>query len=636
MAKNRFSSFFTKASSKSNQTNQELKTLLKEFGKSLGSADQAINSIKSGDSVFIGTACATPKTLVNSLEKTPKPLNDVTLWSFGTIGGVCFEEEKPKTRFKHIVFFVGSDHEQLIKAGKAHYLPISMYVLPKLIDQGKLPVDVALIQVSWPDRYGNVSLGISVDVTLSAVKKAKIVIAEINRQMPFTHGETTIPLKSIDYLINVDSALTEYEHELPDDIALQIAQYVSRVIDDNATLHIGTGKIPNEMLKYLTNRRGLGIHTDVLTDAVVDLVEKGVVDGNSKGIHKGKSVASYCLGTKRLYEFIDQNPLFHFGPIDYVSDPAVILQNEKMVSVTQAWSIDLTGQVCSDQFKGSLYGGVATQADFHRSAAQTNGGKSIVCLRATTDDGNESRIRPHLFEGESVTIPRHDVHYVITEYGYAYLFCKSIEERALSLIEIAHPNFRPWLLREATKLGLITHEVSLKSKSFYPEAQEHEAGLKDGTGVLIRPAKASDVHGIQDLFYHLRPEDVFTRFFTKLTALPVPKAQHLCNVDYENEMAFLAVSGEREFETVVGTSCYFLDPADNLAEVAYMIHPDFQGKGLGTILHNRTAQYAKDKGANGLKGSVLGKNKKMINVLEKIGDVEYVRDVDVLEFTVKF
>lgn len=578
--------------------------------------EDALSVVRPGDRIFVGSACATPRTLIQALEALKTNLDDVQLFHFLTDGAIRHKGGVPETRFKHKVFFVGMDTREAVKQGQADYTPISIAQVPSLIENGGITVDVALVQTTMPDEHGFVSLGVSVDITKAAIGKARTVIAELNPNMPVTLGDTFIPVDQIDHMIVVDTPVIEYLHPPVDAVAEQIARYVARIIEDGSTLQIGLGQIPNEMLKYLSNRRDLGIHSDVITEPIVDLIEKGIITGNAKSIHKGQIVASYCMGTHCLYNLIDGNPMFSFHPIDYVCKASVISSNKKLVSVTQAFAVDLTGQICADQFEGEFYSGVSTQPEFLQGAAHSPGGKPIICLSSTTENGKESRIRPLLLEGEGVTIPRSDVHYVITEYGIAYLFGKSIRERALSLIEIAHPSFRSWLLDEARRLGYARPDQALKSKVAYPAEEERKMVLKNGEKVLIRPSKASDVQGLQNIFYNLTPNDIYTRFFTCLKSLSVSKAEHLCNVDYENEMAFMAVAGEREKDFIVGSSCYYVDPSTNLADVAYMILPEWQGVGLGTALQQRMIEYAKSKKLRGFKADILAENVKMLRLAQ--------------------
>jgi acyl-CoA hydrolase/GNAT superfamily N-acetyltransferase len=556
---------------------------------------------------------------VAALEDLDTPVSDLQLVHFLTDGVVPVYKGGPSTRFRHRVFFVGSDTRAFVEKGKVDYVPVSIAQVPRLIADGRIPIDVALIQVSPPDDDGDCSLGVSVDVIPAAIEAAKTVIAEINPNMPRTHGETSIPFGEIDCATEVDSPVIEYLHEPADEVGKQVARYVARIIDDGSTLQIGLGRIPNEMLKYLTNRRDLGVHSDVITEPLVDLIDQGVVTGKRKTLYQEQVVASYCMGSRRLYDLIDTNALFNFRPIEETCDPEQIARNHKMVSVTQALAVDLGGQVCADQFEGALYSGVSSQPEFLRGAAASAGGKPIICLASTTDDGTQSRIRSLLREGEGVTIARSDVHYVVTEYGIAYLFGKSVRERALALIEIAHPSFREELLEEARRLAYVPKKQILKSRKAYPEEEEREVVLKDDRKVLLRPTRASDVDGMQELFYSLTEEDIYTRFFTNLKSFSASQAQHLCSVSYEEEMAFLAVVGDWEEERVVGSGCYYADPSTNLADVAYMIHPDWQGLGLGGHLQRRLIEYAKSKGLRGFTADVLSENEKMLAVFEKGG-----------------
>lgn len=320
----------------------------------LVSADEAVHIVRPGHRVYIGTACATPVSLVEALECRQPPPADVELFYFLTSGLAKLWSATP-SRYGHRCFFVGSDVRALVRDGRAEYVPISLTDVPQLIANGRLRADVAFVQVSPPDEHGFVSLGISVDVGMSILTSAKMIVAEINAAMPRTHGDTLLHVDRITHAVAVETPLTEYVHEPADSVAERIARYVSEIIDDGATLHVDLGRIPNETLKYLRHRRDLGIHSNVITEPVLDLIESGVITGRRKTLHPGKIVASFCMGTNRLYRFLDDNALFEFRPIEYVADPAIVARNEKMVSLTQALAIDLTGQVCSDQFHGEFY-----------------------------------------------------------------------------------------------------------------------------------------------------------------------------------------------------------------------------------------------------------------------------------------
>ncbi|MEE8399783.1 MAG: acetyl-CoA hydrolase/transferase C-terminal domain-containing protein, partial [Desulfobacterales bacterium] len=451
-----------------------MSTTPSDYQEKITTAEAAVASIRSGDHVFVGTACATPSRLVHALEASQRRLKDVQLIHF--IADDVYpqtEDGELTTRFQHKVFFVGMDDREAIKQGKANYIPIPISQLPRLIESGRIPIDVALIQTTPPDGHGYVSLGVSVDITRAAVMNARKVIAEINPNMPWTHGDSFISVDKIDHMVEVDTPVKTFVHPPVNEVAEKMARYVASIIDDGSTLQIGLGRVPNGMLKYLKNRRNLGIHSDVICEEIIDLIEEGIITGDAKTYYRGQIVTSYCMGvTRRLYDFIDHNPMFSFHPIEFVCDPANISRNRKMVSVSQAWAVDLNGQVCTDQLDGELYSGVSTQPDFIRGAANSVGGKPIICLPSTTDDGSESRIRPLLREGEAVTIPRSDVHYVVTEFGVAYIYAKSLSDRALRLIQIAHPDFRPGLLEEAKRLGYVREGQVLESKVSYPVNEE--------------------------------------------------------------------------------------------------------------------------------------------------------------------
>ncbi|MBV8613836.1 MAG: GNAT family N-acetyltransferase, partial [Acetobacteraceae bacterium] len=519
----------------------------------------------------------------------------------------------PRTRHRHRVFFVGSDVRGLAASGRLDYVPISLEELPALLASGRLPIDVAMLQVSPPDARGFVSLGVSVDLAPAVLGVARRVIAEVNPAMPRTHGESFVNVDRFDALVDVATPVTEYRHPPVGEAAGRVARYIAAIIEDGSTLQVGLGRVPNEALRHLTDRRDLGIHSDVVTDAVVDLVEAGVVTGRLKTRHAGRIVASYALGTRRLYDYVHDNPRFAFLPIELVCDPAIVAGNAKMVSITQAFAVDLTGQVCVDQFGGTFYGGISTQAAFLRGAARSPGGKPIICLASTTDDG-ASRIKPMLEAGDGVGIARSDAHYVITEWGVAYLFGKSIRERAVALIDIAHPAHREALLAEAKRLGHVPKEQYLASQAGYPVQEERRSRLKDGAEVLIRPARASDAAGLQALFHQMTPEDRYTRFFRRVRALSFQELQTLCNVNHETEVAFLAVTGPREHETVVGSACYFLNPTTNLAEVAFMVAPEWQGRGLGSALQRRLQEYASARGVRGFTAEILARNARMMRL----------------------
>jgi acyl-CoA hydrolase/GNAT superfamily N-acetyltransferase len=606
------------------------------LGPKLVDAQQALAAIKPGNRIYLGTGCAAPRGLIATLETMEQAPADLEFVSFLTTLSSPDNGGAPSTRYRHRSFFVGSDIRDLASSGRLDYVPISLEEVPALLANGRLPIDVALLQVSAPDERGFVSLGVSVDLTPAVLNVARHVIAEINPQMPRTHGASSVHVDRFDALVSVDTPVTEYRHPPAGETADRIARYIAAIIEDGSTLQIGLGRVPNEALQYIKDRRDLGIHSDVITDGIVGLVESGVVTGRLKTLNRGRIVTSYCLGTKRLYDFVNDNPHLDFQPIEKVCDPGAIAANYRMVSITQAFAMDLTGQVCVDQFQGQFYGGISTQTAFIRGAARSAGGKPIVCLASATETG-ASRIKPLLETGDGVGIARADVHYVITEYGIAYLFGKSIRERALAMIEVAHPDHRDALVEAAKGLGYVPREQYLASHHAYPVQEERRLTLANNSDVLIRPAQAADVDALRALFHRLSPDDVYTRFFRRVRSLPYQDLQTLCNVNHETQVAFLAVTGARENEVVVGSGCYFLNPTTNLAEVAFMVAPEWQGQGLGTALQRRLQEYAMARGVRGFIAEILANNDRMVRLAANAtGVATTTREDDTLQVTTLF
>lgn len=602
-------------------------------------AEAAAQLIKPGQHVFIGTACATPRTLVAALEALPGPPADVEFIHFLTTGAMQQGADgRVKTHYRHRTFFVGVEMRPAIQQGVAEYVPISIARVPELFRNGRIPVDVALIQVSAPDSFGYVSLGVSVDVVAAAVESANLVIAEVNPAMPWTMGDSAIHLSKIDHLVEVEARVFEFVHTpAVEEVVQRIARYIAGIIDDGSTLQIGIGRIPSEALNYLEDRRDLGIHSDVITDAIIPLLEKGILTGDQKSQQKHKIVASFAFGSRRLFDIIDRNSLFSFQPMETVCHPYTIAAQHKMVSVTQAFAVDLTGQACSDQFNGEFYSGIAAQGDFLHGASRSPGGKAIICLTSVTDDGETSRIRPQLLVGEGVSVARTDVHYVVTEYGIAYLFGKSVRERAVALIELAHPKFRSWLLEEAKKLGYLPADQTLQNMRAYPVEEERMVKLRNGKEVMLRPARASDANGIRELFFKLPRGDVYTRFFRYVRSLTSADIQRLCNYSYENEVGFVAVTGPREHEVIVGQSCYFVNPSSNLAETAFLVDPAWQGSGLGGALQTRMKEHAKARSLRGFTAEIMPENERMIALARRCSDnIAIERDADGVHVTMLF
>ncbi|MCX7915888.1 MAG: 4-hydroxybutyrate CoA-transferase, partial [Verrucomicrobiae bacterium] len=420
-----------------------------KYASMIATADEAVRTLRPGQRIFIGTGCAEPLELVDALARRGPELTDTELVHLLTFGEAPYANEQMRQYFRVNSFFISKNVREVIQSGFGDYTPIHLSDIPRLFKSGQLPLDAALIQVTPPDERGMCSLGVSVDIVKSAAENASLVIAQVNPNMPRTHGDSMLHVYDIDVLVPTNAPLPEIHYVAESPEAIQIAEHIAGLIDDGSTIEFGIGQIPQALMALLTHKRHLGIHTEMLTDGIVDLVMSGAVTGERKKLDKGKITASFCLGTRKLYDFIDDNPMFAFHPTEYVNDPYVISQQPKMVAINTALEVDLTGQVCADSLGTRFYSGVGGQVDFNRGAARSPGGKAIIALPSTAQNGAVSRIVTHLTKGAGVVTTRSNVHYVVTEYGVAYLHGKSIKDRALALITIAHPKFRPQLLREA-------------------------------------------------------------------------------------------------------------------------------------------------------------------------------------------
>lgn len=590
----------------------------KLYRERLTDARGAVGCVKRGQRLFIGSGAAAPQSLVAALAERADELTDTEIYHVMTLGVAPYAEAQFARNFRHNAFFIGSNVRAAIHEGRADYTPIFLSEIPRLFRSRRVAVDVALISVSPPDGHGYCSYGVSVDVVKAAAESAPVVIAEVNRRMPRTLGDSFIHVSRLDRIIESDVELPELAPAVPDDVAMEIGRHVASLVDDGSTLQMGIGVIPNAVLASLRGKRHLGVHSEMFSDGVIDLVEAGVVDCSEKALLAGKVVTSFCMGTRRLYDYVDNNPLFEFRPVDFTNDPFQIARNEKMIAINAAIEVDLTGQVAADSIGSQFYSGIGGQVDFIRGAARSEGGKPVIALRSTARGDTVSRIVPRL-AGAGVVTTRGDVHYVVTEYGVADLWGRNVRERAMALINIAHPKFREELLREAKRGHLVYEDQILLPTAAYPRAWEREETLRDGARVCLRPVRPTDESLMKDLFYSCSEQTIYNRYFGYVKSMPHEKLQRVVNVDYVSEATILATVVEGGEERAVAAGGYMLDRATNMADVAFLVQDDYQGRGIATLLLRQLIGAARSNGVRGFTADVFATNKGMLHVFHKSG-----------------
>lgn len=586
--------------------------------------DRAFSRIHTADRLFIGTGCGEPQYLVRALvdfvKKNPTAFYNTEVLHAWTVGGApYFQNEKLRFNFRANALFIGNNNREAINKVFADYTPTHLSQAPRLFQRRLIPIDVALIQLSPPDEHGFMSLGVSVDMTKEAVAAAQLVIAQINPRMPRVHGDTFITIDAVDYLIPYEEPLLEYRETGSDEIAERISKYVARIIEDGDTIQVGYGRIPNATLASLCGKRHLGVHTELLTDGVIELMRCGAVDNSRKSVNRGKTVATFCMGGEETYRYINDNPAIEFRPIDYTNNPLVIARQSGMTTVNSILGIDLTGQATAESVGKTFFNGIGGIVDFTRGATLAPKGKAILTLPSTTEDGQFSRIVPFLREGAGVTLNRADVHYVVTEYGIAYLHGKSIRERAMELIAIAHPNFRGFLVEEAKKANLIYPDQLFISgkQGEYPENLETHRVTRTGLQLLLRPVKMTDEPLFKELGHALSDETIYRRFFTHRNDIPHEFLQQLVVIDYTKTMAILATIQEGEKEIILGVARYFIEPETHTADIVLLVRDDYQHHGIGRELLSYLIYLGRKQGLLGFTAEVLVDNKPMLNLLRQ-------------------
>lgn len=584
-------------------------------------ATEALGAVRSGQHVFVGSGCSEPELLVAALAARAPELTDVEVLHLLTAGAAPYADPALQGSFRHNAFFIGPNVRASVRAGAADYTPCFLHEIPSLLRSGRLPVDVALVQVSPPGRDGRFSLGISVDVVRAAIESAQLVIAQVNPRMPRTGGDSLVDASQLDVLVAGDAPLLELPKREPCPEAPAIARWCAGLVEDGATLQAGIGAIPDAVLAALKDKKGLGVHTEMFSDGLLPLLASGAVDGRRKTLHRGKVVTSFCMGSRKLYEAVDRDPRFEFRPSDYVNDPFVIARNDRMTSINSALQVDLTGQVCADSIGPRFYSGFGGQVDFIRGAARSRGGKSIIALPSTAKGGTVSRLAPTLAAGAGVVTTRADVDFVVTEWGVASLKGRSVRERALALISIAHPRFRAELLEQARGLGFVYPDQAPWPKAGrpYPAECETTYALRGGPSLEVRPLKPSDERALRDLFYSHSERTVSLRYGRPLKSLSRAQVQEFVTLDYDSRMALGAFERKGRASRLLAVARWDKDPATGEAEAAFVVHDEFQGKGIASFLTRLLLRHARRLGLKKVYGVFAWGNAAMNGLARSTG-----------------
>ncbi len=577
-----------------------------------------VKYVKNGYRIFLGSGAACPYTLIDRFLEAARYFTDLELVYLLTIGKTPWTDPKYEHNFRVNSFFLDQGTRDAVRSGKADYTPCFLSEIPALFTGNVLPIDVAFVQVTPPDAQGYCSLGVAVDIVMAAAKSAKYIIAQINDQLPRTFGQCYLHKDEIAAFIRVSEPIPTVPVVELDEITLQIGKYVSLLIEDGCTLQAGIGKIPDAVLNKLTGHNDLGVHTEMFSDGLLNLYRNGNITNRLKGIHEGKTIASFCIGSREVYDFVDNNPHVEFHGTAYVNNPSVIAQNSKMISITSATQVDLTGQIVSDSVAGQFYSGLGGQVDFIRGAGMSRGGRSIIALPSTAKSGTVSRIVSVISQGAGVGATRGDIHYVVTEYGIATLRGRSIRERVMELIQIAHPDFREQLLDDMQK--------SYKVPAYQRDTPSPVRELGDteiirldiqGEDYFLRPLYPSDQRRLQMFFYSHDQATLFQRYRNEPKKMGTAQAYRLVNTDLTRDMALCIVERQGPREVILAVGRYYVLEDGGQAEVAFVVHESMRDKGFASLLLERLIDVARQRKLNFLMANVRFDNLSMRRVFEK-------------------
>lgn len=594
-----------------------------EYERKKREFEKLSNIINPGSCVYVESGCGEPQHLVRHIIFGNKDLCDIQIFTSVPLRTYSDFGGDYGSRFRIKSFFISPSMSTAFAEGQADHLPLSTMGMHKLFSEGYIKINTALIQLSPPDSKGRMSLGVMVDITRSIIQTADVVIAQVNRNMPVTRGDSMISLDDVDYLVEYDEPLVSYHLEDPDPETKQVGLNIARLIEDGSTIQMGFGRIPDAAMMFLKDKHNLCIHSEIITDTIADLAASGAISCNPLKPSGKKITASLCIGSKRIFDYVNDNPMVKMQDISQISDPSSILHLEKFIAVNGAVEIDITGQSCVGMGEQMGYFGALGHAVFNRTAMFTPGGKGIIALRSTSRDGKFSRIVPEFTNSKiGIITTQADINYVVTEFGSVNLFGKSIRERALALITIAHPKFRQWLLDEAKRMNYVYQDQVLPPENFeYPLSFEKNCTFKDHP-VLIRPIKVTDERAVQNLFYSLSKDDRFQRFLMHVNSLHHKQAQDLVTVDYKNSIALVVQNGSLEQDRILAVAHIALeeDPGiRKVCEFAAMVDPAWQNRGVGSYLLKNMLAISKELGFERMRAYVWEDNAQMLKAFEKLG-----------------
>jgi acyl-CoA hydrolase/ribosomal protein S18 acetylase RimI-like enzyme len=587
--------------------------------KKIVSPGDVLNKIEPGMNIFIGTGAAEPRTLVNCLMHAKGyGLQDLTLIQLVSFGDAISYEALQSKRYRLKTFFSGWVSAEAISAGQVDLVPSRFSAIPLLMKEGQIPIDVAFIQITPPNKAGYCSLGVGVDVARRAMEQADLVVGEINHEIPFTFGDTFVPFDAFDMVIESIDPPFYFPRFPVEPVFDKLAANVASVIEDGSCLAFTFGPIFEALPKHLANKKDLGIHTPFFTDALMELVKSGAVSNRKKSLFRGKSLTAYALGSKDLMQFLDRNPIVEFQSIDKVFHPLEIGKNHRFVFIIPVRRVDLSGRVVLHSSKGHVTAGPGQMADFFNGAEISQGGYTIVALPSRNRQGNPN-IRLSVEDSPDLLSLPESIDLVATEQGIAHLRGKTIRERAQALIEIAHPEDRPKLVEGAKKANILYKDQIFLADSahFYPAEIETRHTFKDKLSVRFRAIKPSDEDQMRRLFYRFSDKAIYYRYFSPIKTMPHEKTQEYVNVDYRDALSIVALVGDPGQQTIIAEARFVKHKNKHLMDVAFVVDETYQGYGIASHLYQMLAKLAKERGAQGMTADVLASNRAMLKVFEK-------------------